>query len=775
MKKWKRIVSSAGVLIFLFVLFFSAAMPAQEVNAAGFVDDTVNTANLYSRYPIANYQLDYYMDTTWDFLPWNLMDGIVNGVYRSFHVLMNGAWSINLFASTATGYIVQEAYELDFISAMADNIGKNIQTIAGLSEKGIAATGFYPGFLPWIILAVGGYVAYVGLVKREFSKAMGALLNMLVIFLVTSSFIVFAPEYITNVNELSSDISNMALDMGTSLLIVQDDEDGKATSSTDQIRNNLFALQVYKPWLYLQYGTTDEEAIGKERIESLLSVNPVANFGKDRILAAKEEIETYKNTNMTGVGAIARFGPLFTMGILNLVISFFICAMAGLMLLSQILFIIFSMILPVSFIISMFPGNNALAKKAVVKVFNLIMTRAGLTLIVTIALSLSAMLYGLSSSYPLVMTAFLQIVVYVGIWLKLTEILEMMSLKGNGNERRNGSLMRSLTRYLVMRKLLGGHRGMRRVSTAQQPSYQNNRSPGGGSATKEPVTDRSERSQNEDTIHVKHGFQGMESMSAGDRSANTKNGMAGKRAEYPVYGDIVDWKENVGDLKEFEAEQQKWSNIRKGATERRAFVNQAAVHTRKGDNLRYYVDTAGLSRDVAKSAATVGADGRQLENYREKRGIRRAVRRNRIYRDTAGRIRTYSNVGVGGEENMIKTEMEKNQKKIGIGMAGERKMIAQNEGIANDTIPAIETDRQKTKQYQVKRGPQLASGSRKDADVTPKTEKGQPLNIGREKNIQGYREKKVSVSQKDRDFKQIRENKGQDHLKKSEKTDKRKE
>ena len=53
---------------------------------------------------------------------------------------------------------------------MADSIGKSIQTLAGVTENGFSSSGFYVGFLLIIILIVGVYTAYTGLLKRETSK-----------------------------------------------------------------------------------------------------------------------------------------------------------------------------------------------------------------------------------------------------------------------------------------------------------------------------------------------------------------------------------------------------------------------------------------------------------------------------------------------------------------------------------------------------------------------------------------------------------------------------
>lgn len=43
--------------------------------------------------------------------------------------------------------------------------------------------------------------------------------------------------------------------------------DEMGVKATDKIRNNLFAIQVYKPWLLLQFGTTDETAIDQSVLQ----------------------------------------------------------------------------------------------------------------------------------------------------------------------------------------------------------------------------------------------------------------------------------------------------------------------------------------------------------------------------------------------------------------------------------------------------------------------------------------------------------------------------
>lgn len=403
------------------------------LHASGLVDDTVNADNLYSKYPLSNYQLDFYVDNSWSWLPWNWLDGIGKSVQYGLYCITNFVWTISLYLSNATGYVVQQAYKLDFINDMADSIGKSIQTLAGVTENGFSSSGFYVGFLLIIILIVGVYTAYTGLLKRETSKALHAVINFVVVFIVSASFIAYAPNYIQKINDFSSDISTASLDLGTKIMLP--DSQSKGKDSVDLIRDSLFAIQVEKPWLLLQFGNSDTEEIGADRVEALVSASPTDGDGETRETVVKTEIEDNDNDNLTIPQVVNRLGMVFFLLIFNLGITIFIFLLTGMMLFSQILFIIYAIFLPVSFLLSMIPTYENMAKQAVVRVFNAIMTRAGITLIVTVAFSISSMFYNISTDYPFFMVAFLQIICFAGIYMKLGELMSMFSLNANDSQQ----------------------------------------------------------------------------------------------------------------------------------------------------------------------------------------------------------------------------------------------------------------------------------------------------------------------------------------------------
>ena len=184
-------------------------------------------------------------------------------------------------------------------------------------------------------------------------------------------------------------------------------------------------------------------------MEALVSANPSDEDGATREDVVKAEIEDRDNDNMTIPQVVNRLGMVFFLLIFNLGITIYVFLLTAMMIFSQILFIIFAMFLPVSFLLSMIPSYEGMAKQAVVKVFNTIMTRAGITLIVTVAFSISSMFYHMSDNYPFFMVAFLQIVTFAGIYFKLGDIMSMFSLNAGDSQTMGRRIFRRP--YMFMR------------------------------------------------------------------------------------------------------------------------------------------------------------------------------------------------------------------------------------------------------------------------------------------------------------------------------------
>lgn len=505
-QKVKRIAITAFIVVVMAFVFCN--LFTVQAHAAGLLDETIDATHEFSKYSINNYQLDFYVDTSWDWLPWNWKDGLGKTVQYAFYMFTNLIWTMNLYMSNAVGYLIQQAYDLDFISSAADTVGTNIQLITGISPSGFDTTGLFPGMIALITLMVGLYCIYAACVKHEITKALHAALNYAVVFIASFCLIAYAPSAIKGLNEFSSDISNGVINASAKILA----PDATNTSTgVATIRDCLFGIQVKQPWLLMQFGDTDVETIGEERVNDLLGTSPKTNKGEDREEVVKSEIEDYDNGNLTITEVNNRLGLSFVFLIFNIIISIFAIALAGSMLLSQMLFLISAMFLPISLLISMMPAFAGMSKRAVIALFNTIMLRVGTTLLTTFVLMLSSIVYSSCSGMAFILVLIMQLVVFAGVYTQKERLLGMIGLQPDGAGGRMGRAIAGRSRGVLsrtMRKALpfGVGYGIGKRSGRNQTT-QHSGSSGTGTASRE-TSDRedTQSQQSQQTEQTKPNF-----------------------------------------------------------------------------------------------------------------------------------------------------------------------------------------------------------------------------------------------------------------------------
>ena len=134
------------------------------------------------------------------------------------------------------------------------------------------------------------------------------------------------------------------------------------------------------------------------------------------------------------------------LALFNLIIGFFLVCLCGIMIFTQILFILFSIFLPLSLIIALIPGQQNVAKRSLMKLFNLIINRAGISLVISITFCVSTMLYSLTSSFPFVFVLFIQALLFIGVYFKLNEILGAFNLQTNDAKQMTGQMRRGYSK-----------------------------------------------------------------------------------------------------------------------------------------------------------------------------------------------------------------------------------------------------------------------------------------------------------------------------------------
>lgn len=446
-------------MLLLFCFFVASPIIAE---ATGWVNESVGQDNAiynFQKYPLENYALDFYVDTSWSWLPWKWGEGIGDAVIYGIYALTNVLWLLNVYISYFIGYIVQEAFDLDFITRLISSTAGNMQRIAGIDASGLRETGLFPRFMPLIIAIFGCYIAYVGGIKRQTTRAVQHAVVFMIIFVASGAFLMKANTYLTSINNAQKEINNEMLVIAKTIMPSSNKEEiivapGSPTEqeqltkqATNAIRENLFEVQVHTPWLLLQYGDSNAQKIGTERIDKLLMQTPLVD-GSARADIVTDEVTTKNNMNLSVQGAFLRFGMTLLVIVSNGVISYSVAVLTIIMITSQIMFLLFCAFLPVAMLFSLFPSSNRILFTALQKVIQALMTKMGITLILAVAFALSHSFFSLAKSSGYIWVAFLQIAIWLTTVNKVNELLGFMAL--GGAETKSGSRVGRMAKNVMM-------------------------------------------------------------------------------------------------------------------------------------------------------------------------------------------------------------------------------------------------------------------------------------------------------------------------------------
>lgn len=449
----KKIFMAAFILIFLGVTMQSSVSAEtlqdnlvpqdQQQKSVGEVD------LLYNEYPAYQYKLDTYVDTSGDWMPWNWAEGAGKQVYIALMEIVNTIWALNLTFSSFAMVLVQEAFQLDFVSGVVDEIGLAVQQIAGFGQDGFLSNGVWPILVTFMLCLVGSWATYVGMVKRESSRAWSGLLSALLIFVLSLGFFANAGKVLGGINSWSSEIQSDILAVSAS--IVNPGSSYTKDEGIATIRNQMFDLMIKKPYLLMEYGTT---AVKKERVDKILLLNPISD-GEERQELVKKEVEDEQNSMMSidGITQRAAFVPLLFLG--NLIIGLFMLLISGSIILFQLIFLVLALFAPVPLLMAIVPKWQQTAVDWAMKLIHAQLMKIAIALLLTILFSISAILYRSTEESDLGYLGMmvLQIICFVGIWAKRKDLFGMVSTATNHIQSHTGqTLQRYKQRYSQARQ-----------------------------------------------------------------------------------------------------------------------------------------------------------------------------------------------------------------------------------------------------------------------------------------------------------------------------------
>lgn len=371
----------------------------------------------------AEYPLSHYEGVSND--DWaNPILGAVMGISNSF-------FSFNKFLYDGFDYGVKLISSATILDDWVSDVGEVSKDIWEKQKSAL---------LILVILIVGCVVAFQGIVQQNILKGMQTAFLFVVVFMLGSLFMTHGSTIIKEVNGVSNDLQASIAGVGTQITNRQDgiDPENVTEGVTTIIRNQLFESAVYRPYLIMNYGTTDVKKINKDnsdRINTLLSYKRDKD-GEPAMMeyVKKTEVDELNNEfiDKTGSGVYPKLGIALGSLILTIGIGLPILLIAFINMIIQILILGVFFILGISFFVSLFPPLRNSWIMPTTKMIGLIFTKALVSIFITFVLMLMKIIDGVippTSGGAYIVNSILLVAL---LWLMITKHREIVSMMTGG-------------------------------------------------------------------------------------------------------------------------------------------------------------------------------------------------------------------------------------------------------------------------------------------------------------------------------------------------------
>ena len=307
----------------------------------------------------------------------------------------------------------------------ADAVEKAVQALAGFDGRCFTQAGVWGNFLLIFIICAGTYIAYLGMIKKKSTDAIGAMVKSVVIIVLSMAFFANAGSFMKYLNSLSSGLSQEVMGVGLTLNSqVNDDVKYPEEVASFVVADKLYHMMIYQPYLILQYGKPKEDStLTKERIERLLKTKR-GSTARENVLKDEKN-----NIMMSPTGVEERISLLILLSISHLIIGFVFFIIAGAMLVYQFLFIILALYAPFALLMALYPTWSQTAINWLKKFIGYQLTKLLLGIFLSVLVTLSQFLYDMAppEKAGYIWTIAMQLILVVGIIWKRKELFSILS------------------------------------------------------------------------------------------------------------------------------------------------------------------------------------------------------------------------------------------------------------------------------------------------------------------------------------------------------------
>lgn len=331
------------------------------------------------------------LDSIWKTITFGIEDKFVDGYYYSYFFLIQFGFQFNLFMTNVMIGVLNSAYDTNIINALVDKVDNTIKSIAGISNGKFNSKGLFGGFLGIITVTVAIYTLYQVVVKRASISAFSGLLKSLVALTVSLWFFTNYTTIIKGLNTITVQASGLILSGSMNV-----EKNGNINDVTikEKMNDNIFNVFVHKPYLMLQYGTTDQSKIGDDRVLSLLSKKPDSEKRKE---IAMQEVTEKGNQMLTYTYLQKRMNFLSVMTIANAISSIPVFLLAMSLYLFQFWFLVIAMIAPFALLWSAVPNQFGVLKRYFFELSVPLVLKMGVSALALVIFGLTEVIYSINA------------------------------------------------------------------------------------------------------------------------------------------------------------------------------------------------------------------------------------------------------------------------------------------------------------------------------------------------------------------------------------------
>ncbi|SFH47099.1 TrbL/VirB6 plasmid conjugal transfer protein [Priestia megaterium] len=416
------------LMLIVFMLFMLCPVSSVSAEAPNVMDELMPQTDLpqtnapllrYDEVPLENYDIDIYNKDDegshwYDSINiFKVDEKIYDNIAALQQQILSGIWYGYLVVVNFGIFLMEQAFTFDIIDSMLSYISTFIAEAGG--SYGI---GQFMGFM---MIMVAGWLVY-SFAKRQYRATLSGLIAAAVLSAVFTVYVQNSDQLLGQLNNGRNALASAVLgastySLGNDSSKERSTEDQANTGYTNedsvryglsQIRNLMHDLLIVKPYLLLEFGTTNYGVIGggktksstpeqikagKEEVKKLLSKKPGSNERTKLVQkSAKDSLFAPEHTNkrivlslliwipalviLAMVGYLATFIQIYGVG-------FLLTAITG-------VFVLF---------LSIFPTLRSFAKQFTLKLLGFLMMCVGLTVLLVLLFSFVNITYKVASEH----------------------------------------------------------------------------------------------------------------------------------------------------------------------------------------------------------------------------------------------------------------------------------------------------------------------------------------------------------------------------------------